>query len=303
MTSAFPYVFLRLLRLFAAITVPVFLATVPAARAQVTTTGFANLPRAEAPGTLLSHPITNGSEPIGRTTSLNYLNGWLIVGPENPGSRPGSDLVLRVYDIANPAAPVRRLPTDFNLTYPDNRWYFNNVGWNAHGTAQSGNLLLPQVLRVASFGAPVELGGTAGIPTLGQAGVGYLRGSQAGPWHASFPWYGSADAPFEIARVTTPGGYNSFRTLATFDHVGPYGGGDWHPMFFGDLLVYARSGGAARDGVVVYRLEYHDFDNPATRTVTPHFVASLPGGFQGYWPTLFSDGTGLYVIGSTTNIL
>ena len=273
------------------------------ARAQVTTSGFLNQPRPEAPGTLLSHPLTNGSEPIGRTTSLTYLNGWLIVGPENPGSRPGSDLVLRVYDIANPTAPVRRLPSDFNLTYPNNRWHFDNIGWNAHGTAQVGNLFLPQVLRVASFGAPVELGGTAGIPDLGQVGVGYERGSQAGPWDASFPWYGSADEPFTIRRVTTPGGYNSFRTLATFDHVGPYGGGDWHPMFFGDLLIYARSGGAARDGVVVYRLQYNDFDNPATRTVTPQFVASLPGGFQGYWPNLFSDGTGLYVIGSTTNIL
>ena len=60
--------------------------------AQVTTQGFLNLPRSEAPGTLLSHPITNGSEAIGRTTSINYLNGWIIVGGEVPGSRTGSDL-------------------------------------------------------------------------------------------------------------------------------------------------------------------------------------------------------------------
>src|SRR5690606_38411853 len=169
----------------------------------------------------------------GRTTSLNYLNGWLIVGGESPGSRAGSDLILRVYDIANPANPIRRLPSDFNLNYPNNRWYQGNVGWNAHGTAQSGNLLLPNVLRVASFGAPVELGGTAGIPDLGQAGVGYNRSSQAGPWIASFPWYGSPDDNFVIQRVSTASGWNEFQTLATFDHVGPYGGGDWHPMFFG----------------------------------------------------------------------
>ena len=287
----------RFIRLFSAL-----LLLAALARAQVTTSGFLNQLRSEAPGTLLSHPITNGSEPIGRATTLTYLNGWLIVGSEAPGSRPGSDNVLRVYDIANPSVPVRRLPSDFNLTYPNNLWY-GNVGWNAHGTAQAGNLFLPHVLRVASFGAPVELGGTAGIPNLGEVGVGYNRSSQAGPWEASFPWYGSADAPFTIQRVTNPGGYNSFRTLATFDHVGPYGGGDWHPMFFGDLLIYARSGGAARDGVVVYRVQYNDFDNPATRTITPQFVASLPSGFQGYWPNLFSDGTGLYVIGSTTNIL
>ena len=56
----------------------------------VTTLGFLNQPRGEAPGTLLSHPVINDSERIGRTTSINYLNGWLIVGAELPGSLPGS---------------------------------------------------------------------------------------------------------------------------------------------------------------------------------------------------------------------
>ena len=107
------------------------------AAAQVTTTGFNNAPRTEAPGTLLSHPITNGSEPIGRTTSINYLNGWIIVGAESPGSRAGSDLSLRVYDISDPTNPVRRLPLDFGLSYPNNLWIQDNYGWNAHGTAQS----------------------------------------------------------------------------------------------------------------------------------------------------------------------
>lgn len=284
------------------------LAAAPSARAQpASTTGFANTARTEAPGTLLSHPITNGSEPIGRTTSINYLNGWIIVGGESPGSRGGSDLILRVYDISNPAAPVRRLPSDFGLTYPNSWWHQGNVGWNAHGTAQSGNLLLPQVMRVATFGGLVERGGTNGIPDLGQVGVGYNRSSQAGPWVASFPWYGSPDETFFIQRVTNASGYNQFTTLATFDHVGPFGGGDWHPMFFGDLLVYARSGNAARDGVVVYRLAYQAANpsDPASplASVTPQFVGSLPGGFQGYWPVLYSEGTGLYVIGAATNVI
>lgn len=277
-------------------------------RAQpATTPGFLNQPRTEAPGTLLSHPIANGSEPIGRTTSINYLNGWIIVGGESPGSRGGSDLVMRVYDIANPAAPIRRLPSDFGLTYPNNWWHQGNVGWNAHGTAQSGNLLLPNVVRVATFGGLVERGNTNGIPDLGQVGVGYNRSSQAGPWVASFPWYGSPDETFYIQRVTTASGYNQFATLATFDHVGPFGGGDWHPMFFGDLLIYARSGNAARDGVVVYRLAYQSANpaDPASplASVTPQFVGSLPGGFQGYWPVFYSEGAGLYVIGATTNVI
>ena len=281
------------------------LAAIPAA-AQVTTAGFLNQARPEAPGTLLSHPVANGSEPIGRTTSINYLNGWIIVGGEAPGSRPGSDLVLRVYDISNPTNPVRRHPSDFGLNYPNNWWFQGNYGWNAHGTAQSGSLLLPGVLRVATFGGPVELGGTNGIPNLGRMPLWYNRSSQAGPWEATQLWYAIQDLDIQISKISLDAnGFANRRVLATIDHVGQFDGGDWHPMFFGDLLIMARSGTAAHDGVVVYRLQYNNFDDadPANDSITPQFVASLPAGFQGYWPNLFSDGTGLYVIGSTTNIL
>lgn len=281
------------------------LAALPAA-AQVSTTGFPNIQRTETPGTLLSHPDNNGSEALGRTTTLNYLNGWLIVGGESPGSRPGSDLEMRVYDIANPSSPVRRLPSHFNHTYPNNRWHQDNAGWNAHGSAQAGTSMLPEVMRVQTFGGTVERGAwflDNGVPEIGAFPVGWNRSSQAGPWVASFPWYGSPDADFTIDRIwQTPGG-NQTQRVSTFDHVGPYGGGDWHPMFFGDLLIYARHGASASDGIVVYRLQYNNFDDPENRSITPQFVASLPGGFQGYWPNLFSDGTGLYVIGSATNIL
>ncbi len=276
------------------------------AGAQVTTPGFLNLPRPEPPGTLLSHPVANGSEPIGRTTSINYLNGWIVIGGEAPGSRPGSDLVLRVYDISNPTNPVRRLPSDFNLTYPNNWWYQGNVGWDAHGTALSGSLMLPSVLRVQTFGGLVELGGTNGIPNLAQVPVWYDRSCSVGPWQATVLWYAVDDQDIQISKMSiAQNGFVQRRVLHTFDHVGPYGGGDWHPLFFGDLLIMARSGSAANDGVVVYRLGYHNFEDadPANDSMSTHYVGSLTGGFQGYWPNLFSDGTGLYVIGSTTNIL
>lgn len=282
--------------------------TVPA-MAQVTTSGFLNLPRTEAPGTLLSHPITNGSEPIGRTTSINYLNGWIIVGAEQPGSRGGSDWLMRVYDISDPTNPIRRYPSDFGLPanqYPGNSWIYGNYGWNAHGTAQYGNLLLPDPIRVNGFGGIVERGGTNGIPDLAHLPVWYNRSAQAGPWNATLLWYDTDDSDITISRSYL--GQNGFvinRPLGSFDHVGPYGGGDWHPMMFGDLLIMARSGGTANDGIVVYRLNYLNMDdgNAANDVVTPSYVGSLSGGFQGYWPNLFSDGTGLFVIGSTTNIL
>lgn len=271
----------------------------------VTTAGFLNAPRPEPPGTLLSHPSTNGSVQLGRTTTINYINGWLIIGGEGPGSADPYDLIKRVYDISDPANPVRRHPSDFGLTYPGDFWIQNNDGWNAHGSAQSGPYLLPMVMRVQSFGGPVELGGSNGIPNLGEMALGYNRSSQAGPWEATMLWYGTPNQTMQIRRFSVgPGGASVFHLLAEFDHVGNFGGGDWHPMFFGDLLIYARSGGAGRDGVVVYRLEYHDPNaDGVLDSVTPHFVSSLPGGFSGYWPNLFSDGTGLYVIGSATDIL
>jgi hypothetical protein len=64
-------------------------------------------------------------------------------------------LQTRVYDISDPASPVRRLPSDFGLSYPNDSW-FVTYGWNAHGTAQSGNLLLPDPIRVNGFGGLVE---------------------------------------------------------------------------------------------------------------------------------------------------
>ena len=282
------------------------LALVGVASAQVTTPGFLNQPRTEVPGTLISHPVTNGSEPIGRTTSINYLNGWIIVGAEVPGSRPGSDLQMRVYDISNPAVPARRFPSDFLLNYPNNSFYFGNFGWDAHGTAQSGNFLLNQPVRVASFGGLVERGGTNGIPDLVNFPLDYNRSAMAGPWSATLLWYNEGDEDIVIRKAAIgQNGNVSFRTLATFDHVGAFGGGDWHPMIFGDLLIMARSGQAGNDGVVVYRLAYQNMEDadPVNDAVTPQFVGSLQGGFRGYWPNLFSDGTGLYVIGSTSDIL
>ncbi len=276
------------------------------AMAQPSTPGFPNVMRTELPGTLLSHPSQNGSEAIGRTTTLNYLNGWLIVGAEVPGSRPGSDLEMRVYDVSNPTQPIRRFPSDFGHTYPNNSWHQGNAGWNAHGSAQVGTSMLPEVMRVQSFGGIVERGAyflNNGVPNIGAFPVGWNRSSQAGPWVASFPWYGSPDETFTIERIWSGPGGPQFQTLARWDHVGPYGGGDWHPMFFGDLLIYARHGATAHDGVVVYRLQYNNFDDPQQRSITPQFVGSLSGGFQGYWPNLFSDGSGLYVIGSASNIL
>jgi len=269
-----------------------------------TTTGFHNLARAEAPGTLLSHPAINDSIDIGRTTTVQYLRGWVIVGGEAPGSRSNSDLELRVYDIEDPTNPVRMLPSDFGLSYTNDSWHQGNFGWNAHGSAQVEEFLFPNTIRVLDWGGTVERGGN-GVP---RAHVdfpfgGWNRSAQAGPWYSTMKWYGSADSSFEITKRIPNGGGFTTKSLATFEHNAQFGGGDWHPMFFGDLLIYARSGSSDQDGIVIYRLIYNDFDDPQNMSVTPQFVATLDARFQGYWPVFFSDGQGLYVVNAASNLI
>jgi len=88
--------------------------------AQSFTTGFPNTFRPEAPGSLLSHPDNNDSRGAGRTTNLMYHGGWLMTGSEAPGSQAGADMEFRVYDVSDPANPVRMHPSDFGLSYDHN---------------------------------------------------------------------------------------------------------------------------------------------------------------------------------------
>ncbi|MFM8765559.1 MAG: PKD domain-containing protein, partial [Spartobacteria bacterium] len=195
-------------------------------------------------------------------------------------------------------------------------------GWASHGTAKFGNYILPDVMRVQTFGGKVERGVfylSNGVPTRSNFPVGNNRSSQAGPWYATYSsGYNPAQGNFEIGKnILTGGGpgvgTQQFVRHATFDHSGAFGMGGWAPMIFGDLLIYARevndvdhfSSFSARVGVVVYRIPYNRLDNadPAQRTLDPQLVGTLPGGFSGYWPVLFSDGTGLFVIGADTDAL
>jgi DNA-binding beta-propeller fold protein YncE len=312
-----------------------FLIQATAGYSQVrTTVGYVDVPREEAPGTLLSHPIHNGSEAMGRTVTLNYLNGWLIVGQEGVGSRSGSDWEMRVFDVADPKNPVRLRPSDFGHSYPANparpaggssdSWMNSSgetdSGWASHGTAKYGSYILPDVMRVQSFGGVVERGVwyiPNGLPNRSNFPIGNhsSRSSLAGPWFATYSsGYNPVPGAFEIGRFSIGStGTAQFTRLATFDHAAAFGMGGWAPMIFGDLLIYARevndvdhfAGFSARDGVVVYRIPYGRLDDPdpARRTLEPQLVGTLAGGFSGYWPVLFSDGSGLYVIGADSDAL
>jgi len=299
-------------RLFYALLAALGLMLPCASDAQTFTSGFLNQSRSEAPGTLLSGPRDNDSIHTGRTTTVQYLNGWVIVGAEAPGSTQvdgvPSDKLMRVYDISNPANPIRKFPSDFGLptgtgdAYEGNKWHEGNFGWNAHGSAHIEHQLAPTTVTVDTFGGVVTKGNTYNTYGLGTGG----RAAMAGSWGATLSWYEKDNPSFEPftirKRIGSPGNWTD-KLLATFDHKAEFGGGDWHPMYFGDLLIYAKSGSSGKDSIVVYRLQFENFDDPATMAVNPQLVGVLDAGFLAYWPNLYSDGDGLYVVGSGTNIV
>jgi YVTN family beta-propeller protein len=276
------------------------IAAVASASANTTTTGYQNVARTVPPGTLLSHPMDAGNEShlLRRTTNVNYLRGWLIVGPFG-----ATDSGMRIYDISDPSNPARRHPhTHFGHAYTT--WH-GAVGWNAHGSAQTEDTFLHPAITVSSFGGAVSRGSNSH-----QYPMGFNRSSMQGPQWASMLWYGNPPAQFEMGRYwwnTGTGRYAS-ATHGTIDHVQQFGSGDWHPLYFGDLLIYVRSDDSSsnvvtgRDGVVVYRIRYEDFGNAdlSRRKMHADFVASLSTGFSGYWPNLYSDGARLYVVGGSS---
>ena len=274
---------------------------------QATTTGFDNAARPEPVGTLISSSSNNDSLNGGRTTTLGYLGGWLVVGFESPGSRSGSDNRLRVYNIEDPSEPIRMFPSDFGQTYDS--WHDGNSGWNAHAIAYVDNELWPDSIISESWGGSVTIPQAKidfnANPNANNGPLSvYNRSALASPWAATLAWYGGSSGSFTLGRKFLENGeWGNTRTLSTFNHTGQYGGGTWHPMIFGDLLIYMRSKDGGNNGVVIYRMtEFNNFDNPANASVTLEFVSVLDDDLDAYWPNLYGyDRDNLYVVGTQNN--
>ncbi|GEM_PF-1884502 len=266
-----------------------------------TESGFLNLPQNALPGTLLSHPDDNDSFNTGRTTTLNYLNGWLIVGAESPGSASGSDKQTRVYDLTDPSMPIRLFPSDFGRNYSS--WHRGNTGYNAHAQAMVGNSLWPEGIYVNSWRGPIENDEDGNPrPWHDLQASGFNRSSLMSPWYASMTWYGGGQGEFVISKKFREGNDYELRELARYNHTGRFGGKGWHPIFFGDLLIYARSAQGSGNGVVVYRLNYNNFENPAQASVDLELVASSSEALFGYWPNLYGNNRDkLYMFGTQRN--
>lgn len=276
---------------------------------QATTEGFLNLPRAEVPGTLISHPDDNDSRGAGRTTNLMIHGGWLMTGSEAPGSQPGADMEFRVYDISNPANPVRRRPSDFGLVYDGDQWYRGNWGYHTHGHYQTRLTLQPGPVYVNEFGGSVFRGNPSPQESQAWDGSGFDRGRGARqtPWGASDDWAYGDDA--EVHFVTklifesTVGDWSTgnTRNVAIASYPGGRDGVRGFPIVFGDRLILLsdqRNSGLATYRIPFGRLEAPDSTDPLPQ---PELLGVLNEPLGGYWPELYANAGRLYAVFTRTN--
>lgn len=245
----------------------------------LTAAGFANVQQTE--GALLSGII---AENQGRTALIAYHNGILFSIPESPGSRSGSDLQVRTWNISDPTNPQELA-----------QWGVTPQPGNAHGYTKSGDYLIigPNGFNVDpwSFRADGALGSGQLTRTQFPSISGFLpvgvRGGLMYPFYVREYWSYSAipegEAGYAELRRGTP---FTQEPLASWDHIG-LTGVIGHPFVVGNLLIYASD--QSRTGVATYDIS--DLSNPVLLDVL------TTGGAGGYWPELWGSGDGsLYVV-------
>ena len=228
--------------------------------------GFPNAP--QTPGMVLSG--LNAPDQ-GRTAIIAYHNGLLFTVPEQPASAPGSDFLVRIWDISDPVNPV----------VVDDQLGITQHPINAHGYLKSGDYLTigPNWPPEAPWSFRAD--GPASVareenPDLLCAGV---RGCLFQPWFVGDTFWSYNEVSGD-ASIALHG-----NTLATWDHLG-LTGVIGHPFLLGDLLIFASD--QSRTGVATY-----DVSDPTDPVLLDVLTTGGPGG---YWPELWGGEGRLYIV-------
>lgn len=229
--------------------------------------GFPN--EAQVPGSLLSALNAPGQ---GRTAVIAYHNGVLFTVPEVPSSQPGSDFLVRTWDLSDPTAPA--VTSVLETTAQPVM---------AHGYLKRGDYL--SIGPNSGFGQPLSWSFRADGPgTLvrenspGLVGP-FLRGHLFQPWWAGWTFW-SYNPVDDLGTLALRG-----ETLAEWDHLG-LTGVIGHPFLVGDLLIFASD--QSRTGVATY-----DVSDPTNPVLLDVLTTGGPGG---YWPELWGGNGNLYVV-------
>ena len=227
--------------------------------------GFPNV--AQTPGALLSGLNAPGQ---GRTAVIAYHNGVLYTVPEIPSSQPGSDYIVRSWDISDPTDPA--------IT--------ETFGQTAHPVMAHGYLKIGDYLSIGGNWPPetpwsfqrVSPGVNTRTTSPELDGV-FVRGHLYQPWFAGNSYW-SYNAVEGDATVSLRG-----VELARWDHLG-LTGVIGHPFIVGDLLIFASD--QSRTGVATY-----DISDPTNPVLLDVLTTGGPGG---YWPELWGGDGRLYVV-------
>lgn len=228
--------------------------------------GFPNV--TQTPGRLLT-PLLAPQQ--GRTAVIAYHNGWLYTVPEMPASQPGSDFLVRRWNISN-LSNVHVAETYDETQHPV----------MAHGYLNIGDYLVlgdnwPND-RPFSFRA-IAPNVNQRTTTPGLQGP-YDRGDLFQPWHINTYWTYNAGEINDPAVLRKNG-----NVLATWDHIGETGV-IGHPFIFGNLLIFASE--QSRTGVAIY-----DIGDPTEPRLLDVLKTGGPGG---YWPELWGGDGKLYLV-------
>lgn len=228
--------------------------------------GFPNVP--QTAGALLT-PLLAPQQ--GRTAVIAYHNGWLYTVPEMPSSQPGSDFLVRRWNISN-LAEVTVAETYGETEHPV----------MAHGYLSLGDYLCLGDNWPAS--APFSFRAIA--PGVNQRTTApglsgpYDRGDLFQPWHINTYW---SYNPGEIANPAVL--RKNGEVLASWNHIGETGV-IGHPFIIGNLLIFASD--QSRTGVATY-----DISDPRHPRLLDVLKSGGPGG---YWPELWGGDGRLFVV-------
>ncbi len=228
--------------------------------------GFPNVP--QTAGALLT-PLLAPQQ--GRTAVIAYHNGWLYTVPEMPSSQPGSDFLVRRWNLSNLS----------NVTVAE------TYGETEHPVMAHGYLSMGDYLCLGdnwpsnspfSFRA-VSPGVNQRTTAPGLSGP-YDRGDLFQPWHINTYW---SYNPGEIANPAVL--RKNGEVLASWNHIGETGV-IGHPFIVGNLLIFASD--QSRTGVATY-----DISDPRQPRLLDVLKSGGPGG---YWPELWGGEGRLFVV-------
>ncbi len=241
-----------------------------------------------SPGTLINGPI---DPDMGRLSTIEYLGGYVITIPENPGSQASDTRVVKAWDLSSPGSPNTVQPIN-----PDSEYgHFGRTKgpFLSHGTIKRDNEVFigggptRNAIRLNPDGT-LEHTSWSGAPIprlkdrdgndLGEQARWWSKGGMMRPWSLTDNWAYNSNAT-NTAKLTLGDQLLAEWNITRETGVTGFG------QFMGNILIYAsdqrRNGVAAYDATDIY------FDTN-TQEWKPRLldVLNIPqtqGSFGGYW--------------------